>query len=89
VRSDSWSSEHVAHRLGVPLTAAWHVEAARVEGLLGSVSIVSLLFLLQHQSLARVLQWIFELARLAAKLTLTNETDRWAPIIKAAGEYAD
>jgi tripartite-type tricarboxylate transporter receptor subunit TctC len=25
----------------------------------------------------------------AAQRTLTNEIDRWAPIIKAAGEYAD
>jgi hypothetical protein len=25
----------------------------------------------------------------AAQRTLTSEIDRWAPIIKAAGEYAD
>ena len=25
----------------------------------------------------------------AAQRTLTSEVDRWAPIIKAAGEYAD
>jgi tripartite-type tricarboxylate transporter receptor subunit TctC len=25
----------------------------------------------------------------AAQRTLTNEIDRWAPIIKASGEYAD
>jgi hypothetical protein len=33
VRSDSWPSEHVAHRLGVPLATAWRANAACVESI--------------------------------------------------------